>query len=110
MMMPSNQLFEKLLQDYSIAYDLELKTEHKFHPERKWRFDYAIIRAQKVAIEYEGTGGRHHTVIGYTKDCEKYNEAQLLGWKVYRFTCIDLKKCNIGKTCEILKRIFESFK
>jgi hypothetical protein len=24
--------------------------------------------------------------MGFAKDCEKINEAQLLGWQVYRFT------------------------
>lgn len=63
--------------------------EHKFHPKRRWLFDYAIID-KKIAIEYEGVFGggksRHTTVTGYTGDTEKYNEATLLGWKVLRYT------------------------
>jgi len=62
--------------------------EYKFHPERRWRFDHAFV-SLKVAVEYEGgiwTGGRHTRAIGYAKDCEKYNAAVKLGWKVLRYT------------------------
>jgi very-short-patch-repair endonuclease len=62
--------------------------EYKFHPERKWRFDFALID-HKIAIEIEGgtwTGGRHVRAAGYRNDCEKYNEAVKLGWRVLRYT------------------------
>lgn len=65
-----------------------LKSEYRFHPKRKWRFDFADP-FQKIAIELEGgvwTGGRHTRPEGFTKDCEKYNAAALLGWRVFRFT------------------------
>lgn len=62
--------------------------EHFFHPTRKWRFDraYPLI---KVAIELEGgtrANGRHNRHAGYEGDCEKYDEAAVLGWRVLRFT------------------------
>lgn len=63
-------------------------TEHRFHPERKWRFDYAWPDA-KVALEVEGgvwTGGRHTSSAGFLKDIEKYNAAARLGWRVLRCT------------------------
>ena len=62
--------------------------ELKFHPTRKWRFDFSWPE-QMIAVEIEGgtwSGGRHTTGSGFEKDCEKYNEAAALGWKVYRFT------------------------
>lgn len=62
--------------------------EHRFHPTRKWRMDFAWPDA-KVAAEIEGgvwTGGRHTRGSGFTADAEKYNEAALLGWRVLRFT------------------------
>lgn len=66
-----------------------LEKEYKFHPVRKWRFDYAHPKS-KIAIEIEGINphrmGRHQTLVGYSKDCEKYNQAQFMGWKVYRLT------------------------
>ena len=62
--------------------------ELEFHPERKFRFDWAIP-TENIAIEYEGVfskKSRHTTVNGYTEDCVKYNEAIKLGWKVLRYT------------------------
>ena len=71
-----------------------LEEEHKFHPNRKWRFDWAIP-ALKIAVEYEGLGfnqvSRHTTSTGFTGDTEKYNSAVGLGWKVLRFTAQNYK-------------------
>ncbi len=68
-------------------------TEYRFHESRRWRFDYAYPDA-KVAMEVEGgvwVGGRHVRGGGYINDCEKYNEAQILGWKVLRFSHSQIK-------------------
>jgi len=62
--------------------------EHRFHPSRKWRFDYAWPDA-KVALEVEGgawTRGRHTRGAGFVKDLEKYSEATASGWRVLRVT------------------------
>lgn len=69
-------------------YSDGMKREYIFHPTRKWRFDYAWPD-KKIAIEFEGgtfIRGGHTRGAGYAKNCEKYNQAALLGWKVYRFT------------------------
>ena len=61
--------------------------EYKFHPTRRWRFDF-YLPDFLTAIEIEGgiyTQGRHTRPQGYTNDCEKYNAAQLLGFKVLRY-------------------------
>ena len=68
--------------------------EFKFHPKRKWRFDYAIVE-YKIALEVEGgvwTGGRHIRAQGFLGDMEKYNTATLMGWRVFRTTPDDLYK------------------
>ena len=62
--------------------------EHKFHPVRKWRLDYAWPK-EKVALEIHGAtyqGGRHVTGKGFAADREKMNEAQLHGWIVIEAT------------------------
>jgi very-short-patch-repair endonuclease len=62
------------------------ETEVKFHPTRKWRFDYAWPD-KKIACEVEGAiyvRGRHSRGAGMEKDMEKYNAAALLGWRVIR--------------------------
>lgn len=60
--------------------------EFKFHPDRKWRFDYAWPD-HKIAVEVEGgiwIGGRHTSGSGFAKDMEKYNAATCLGWRLLR--------------------------
>lgn len=61
----------------------QVQREWAFHPDRKWRFDFAWA-AVKLALEIEGRG-RHQTVIGVLNDCEKYNRALVMGWRVLRF-------------------------
>ena len=77
------------------VYGIETpKTEYRFDPKRKWRFDY-VWEAQKVAVEIEGgvwTGGRHIRGLGFLKDMEKYNRAGQLGFRIFRFTPQELKK------------------
>lgn len=60
------------------------ETKFRFHPTRKWRFDFYHIET-KVAIEIQGRG-RHQSEQGYRNDREKINEAQRLGWTVFELT------------------------
>ena len=62
--------------------------EHRFAPPRRFRFDFAWPE-QKIAVEIEGGlygKGRHTTINGFNNDCEKYNLAVVMGWRVLRFT------------------------
>ena len=62
--------------------------EYMFGLPREWRFDFAWPE-RKLAVECEGgkwTRGRHQRPGGFEDDCEKYNRAALLGWRVLRFT------------------------
>lgn len=62
--------------------------EHRFHPVRRWRLDFAHA-GKKIALEIEGItfeGGRHQRMEGYTRDCAKYAEAVLFGWMLIRVT------------------------
>ena len=92
----------------------ELKTllydwthEYRFHPVRRWRFDHANPE-YKVAIEYEGgiwTGGRHTRGTGYKNDCDKYNAAQVLGWRVLRYTTSHTLEQVLADIVEIDKQL-----
>jgi len=76
-------LFAQQLTDAKLA---PFVREYRFHEKRNWRFDFAWPQ-QKVAIEIEGGvrgQGRHTRPQGFINDCEKYNEATLLGWLVLR--------------------------
>lgn len=62
--------------------------EYRFHATRRWRFDFAWPDRQ-LAVECEGghwSNGRHTRGKGFQDDCEKYNEAAVLGWTVIRVT------------------------
>lgn len=81
--------------------------EYRFHPTRKWRFDFAYPN-KKIAIEAEGgvfTRGRHSRGVGLSNDCEKYNAATILGWKVLRYTVI-----NLDNVCSDLVEILNQVK
>ncbi len=62
--------------------------EFRFHETRRWRADF-VWRDHFLLAEYEGgvyKNGRHVRGSGYEDDCEKYNEATLLGYRLLRFT------------------------
>ena len=72
------------------ADNIDFELEYLFHPIRKWRFDVALWR-YKIAIEYEGVVSnvsRHTNNKGYTNDCQKYNQANIHGWIVLRYTAL----------------------
>jgi len=75
---------------YLMTHGTTWALEHRFHPVRLWRFDWAIT-SLKIAVEFEGgvfipKGGGHTKGMDYSKDCEKYSEAAILGWLVVRCT------------------------
>ena len=97
-------LFAKLV---CLEFGIDLVTEHKFHPDRNWRFDYAIPE-HKIAIEQEGGiwmkgKGAHSRPSGILRDMEKYTQANILGWIIIRRTpqqlteqqTLNLIKCSI---------------
>lgn len=64
--------------------------QHRFHPERRWRFDFAFPD-ERVAVEVDGAifaaengteAGRHARGAGRCADMEKRNAAAELGWLV----------------------------
>jgi hypothetical protein len=91
------------LHEYLMRYRPEL--EYKFHPVRKWRFDY-FFPDKKLAVEFEGgvfVGGGHTRGLIYGKNCEKYNEAAIMGIKVLRFTAPMVRS---GQAFEVFERAF----
>jgi hypothetical protein len=92
-----------------LTYQLQLaglpqpQREFLFHKKRKWRFDFAWPDLL-IAVEVEGgvyVGGRHVRGEGYEADCEKYNEAQISGWMVLRFTPGMIKR---GKASSVIEK------
>lgn len=70
-------------------------TEHRFHPRRLWKMDYAWP-AQRLFLEVEGgvwINGAHTRASGFVRNLEKYNTAAAMGWRLIRCQPRDL----IGK-------------
>ena len=83
---------------------LKPEREYRFHPTRMWRFDFAWP-AFLIAVEIEGgNGGRHQRMGGFASDCEKYNAAAKLGWRVMRYTTSMVMRGDaINDVMEVLK-------
>lgn len=84
-----------------------LEREYRFHPERKWRADFAHLPSRTL-IEIEGgifmrAGGRHSRGSGYAKDAEKYLEATLSGWRVVRLTERQLQADTVERLVGLVK-------
>ncbi len=118
-----NQAKKQDSNKYADQFEAQLKAEkiralftpeYKFHPDRKWRIDWALVKV-KLAIELNGgvharavrcnhcgsavtrtlntgavvsvrEGGRHNSAGGYVKDLEKLNALCIAGWRVLQFT------------------------
>lgn len=78
-------LFTRLCQAYGVPEPVQ---EHRFHPERKWRWDFAWPE-HKLALEVDGgvwTRGKHGRGSGIVKDHEKRNAGACLGWRLLVIT------------------------
>lgn len=104
-------VFPKLCKAQSLP---EPTPEYKFHPTRKWRFDWAFFGEDeffgeiKLALEVEGAvwvQGRHTRGSGFVKDMEKYNEAACLGWRIIRVQPNEL--CT-AKTIDLIQRALDA--
>ncbi len=87
----------------------KLTPEFRFHPERRWLFDFAIP-SKKIALEIEGGiwrkgGGAHSRPKGILRDIEKYNAATLLGWRVFRFPAHKIKVADIEPVIRFVKSV-----
>lgn len=69
---------------------LEPEREYRFHPTRRWRFDFAFPDV-RLAVELNGSifnaengadAGRHSRGVGQMNDYEKGNAAAEIGWTV----------------------------
>lgn len=70
-----------------------MKTQYKFHPVRKWLFDFAWPN-RKLALEVNGgtyVHGAHSRGAQQRKDMEKWSEAALLGWRIIHVDTVDVK-------------------
>ncbi len=80
--------------------------EYRFHPRRRWRFDFAWPRYM-LAVEVDGgiySRGRHVRGAGFERDAEKRNAAVMAGWRVLHFTPRQVKSGAAVRAIECLLR------
>ncbi len=111
--------------------------DRRFHANRLWRFDYSweghrvaveleggVIsvpvtcnhcrrpvmrmdkRTQTRRRVYAVMGG-HTTTEGYRRDCEKYTAAAALGWRVLRYTVLDIEDLPVQMIQQICRLLHE---
>jgi very-short-patch-repair endonuclease len=88
------------------AHNLSPAREYRFHPTRRWKFDFCFPEA-RLAVEVEGGTrygkSRHSQGAGFEADCNKYNQAARMGWVVLRYsTAMVLRGDAINEVLEIL--------
>lgn len=92
------QHIEMILSTLKIPYEKEFR----FAPTRKFAADF-FVPSLNLLIEYEGlvfnsnratsTGkSGHTTVTGYSSNCSKYNLAACMGFKLLRYTALNVKE------------------
>jgi len=67
--------------------------QHRFHPQRKWLFDFSWVD-ERLAVEIDGGAfvrGAHSRGAQQNKDYEKMNVATASGWRVLRFNTASMK-------------------
>jgi len=103
---------EILLAEQLRQAGIPFEQEYRFHPERKWRADFAIGDGSwtlgrgrfAILIEIDGGGfvqGRHSRGTGVEADCEKQSAAAILGYRVIRVTPAQV---NDGRALEWIRQ------
>jgi very-short-patch-repair endonuclease len=80
--------------------------EYRFHPDRRWRFDFAWPEC-RVAVEVDGNawntkGGGRHAQDG---DREKINAAMSLDWRVFHFSPQMIKADPVSCVMQVLSAV-----
>ena len=83
-----------------------LEREYRFDLKRRWRADFAHLES-RILIEVEGgiwVNGRHNRAAGFNADLEKYLEAGLAGWRVFRLGPDQITMENVARLVESVRQ------
>ena len=102
-----SRLEERFLMLWKLAKGPNLEREYRFDSKRRWRADFAHLEA-RCLIEVEGgiwVNGRHNRAAGFNADLEKYLEAALAGWRVFRLGPDQITLENVTRLVGMVKLI-----
>lgn len=101
---------EKLARQFEYLWRMwdgpELTKEHRFHVQRRWRFDY-YHAASNTAIELHGgvwSEGRHTRGRGFLGDLEKMNAAQMQGITVLQLGTGQVDDAHVGEIADWVRK------
>ena len=83
--------FGFMVEQFAKYHGLTVEKEYRFDKVRRFRFDYCFPEL-KLGLEFEGIiagKSRHTSITGYSQDCDKYNLATSLGYRVLRYTALN---------------------
>lgn len=104
---PPSRLEDRFLKLWRLAGGPELEREYRFDPKRRWRADFAHLRT-RCLIEVEGgiwVNGRHTRAAGFNADLEKYLEAGLAGWRVFRLGPDQIQFALVERLAALVNRL-----
>jgi hypothetical protein len=85
--------------------EIDLSSEYKFHPDRKYRLDFAHLPSQ-VGIEIQGglfmAKSGHSSIHGMLRDCRKTLLAASVGWLIVPLVAPQLDD---GETLSLLAEV-----
>lgn len=83
--------------------------EYRFHEKRKWRIDYFLPEKQALRLRAEsGLAGGIRGGGGFSRDCEKYNEATVSGIRILRYPAHEIVKTNGLRVYADIQKILEA--
>lgn len=85
----------------------DIATEYAFDEERKWKFDIAFP-SLKVAVEIDGFGYGHQSIVGRSQDNIKQNAAIEQGWVVLRYTTAEFSSVKVVDMMDQVKAVLEA--
>jgi very-short-patch-repair endonuclease len=104
---PPSRLEDRFLKLWRLAGGPELEKEYRFDLKRRWRADFAHLRT-RCLIEVEGgiwINGRHNRAAGFNADLEKYLEAGLAGWRVFRLGPDQIQFAAVERLVALVNRL-----
>jgi very-short-patch-repair endonuclease len=102
-----SRLEDRFLMLWKAVDGAPLEREYRFHTERLWRADFAHLQA-RCLIEVEGgiwVNGRHNRSAGFNADLEKYLEAGLAGWRLFRLGPDQISLENVKRLALLVGRL-----